>query len=186
MPGREDRAEADDRAALIRAFTVSARRNPKRRRTIGMTVFMPSAPTTLAKVIRPDWKASGRSRAAAAAAAGTACAPMPMRRQRAADDGGAERRDIAAATGRASAPACAARARHRRRSATAPTAIMRDDRRRAAGSAGRATEPPKARPAMPTPASTAPRQSNGSGLSAATSSIVDRRQHDAGESRSAH
>ena len=31
-------------------------RNPNRRSTIGMIVFIPIAPNTLATVIRPDWK----------------------------------------------------------------------------------------------------------------------------------
>ena len=42
---------------LTMAFTVSAQRNPNVRKTIGIIVFMPSAPNTLATVISPDWKA---------------------------------------------------------------------------------------------------------------------------------
>src|SRR6516164_9272182 len=50
-------AQAATNAALISAFTTSTRRNPYRRRMIGITVFMPMAPTTFDSVISPDWKA---------------------------------------------------------------------------------------------------------------------------------
>src|SRR3954465_7042822 len=50
-------AQAATSAALTRAFTTSTRRNPNHRRMMGITVFMPMAPTTFESVIRPDWNA---------------------------------------------------------------------------------------------------------------------------------
>ena len=72
-------AQAATSAELISAFTASARRNPKRRRTIGMIVFMPMAPTTFDSVIRPDWNAVMLKPSCSSSGSRNGMAPMPER-----------------------------------------------------------------------------------------------------------
>ena len=72
-------AQRPTSAALTSAFTVSARLKPKRRRMIGITVFMPMAPTTLESVISPDWNAVRPKPSCSSSGSRNGIAPMPQR-----------------------------------------------------------------------------------------------------------
>ena len=52
-------AQAATSVALTNAFTTRTRRNPKRRRMIGITVFIPMAPTAGVEFIRRDFLEAG-------------------------------------------------------------------------------------------------------------------------------
>ena len=65
--------------ALTSALTMRTRRNPYRRRMIGITVFMPMAPTTFDSVIRPDSNAVRLKPSCSSSGSRNGIAPMPER-----------------------------------------------------------------------------------------------------------
>ena len=72
-------AQVATSAVLMSALTVESRRKPILRRTMGMMVFMPMAPTTLQIVMRPDWNAVMWNPSCSRSGSRNGIAPMPER-----------------------------------------------------------------------------------------------------------